>query len=72
MVCYLVSIRGLEDGEEMTIIEFVSAIIGIDIMQYPEHLHLVIGISGAILIILFSTVVTLFGIIGGTLAPKRY
>lgn len=66
---YLIS---LEDGEKMTIIEFVAAIIGIDLVQHPELLHIVLGIAGAILIILFSTIVTLLGIIGGTFAPKRY
>lgn len=56
----------------MTIINFVTSIIGIDLEIYPELMTVAVGISGAILIILFSTIITLFGVVGGTFAPKRY
>lgn len=56
----------------MSMIDFVTTIIGIDPNEYPEFMHIFVGIAGALFIILFSTIVTLIGIVGGTFSPKKY
>ena len=55
----------------MKIYEWVSYMIGLDLSFYPDYDYLVVGVSCALLIILFSSVFTLLLSIGGILSGRR-
>lgn len=60
------------DAKEMSIIEFVNTMIGLDLLEMEEYKHIVVAVASCILIIMFSTVFTLLHVIGGLFAPRRY
>lgn len=56
----------------MSIFNWVSQMLGIDVATQSQYEYLVVAISGAILIILFSAIYTLLLTLGGLVSPRRH
>lgn len=62
---------GLEGSKEMSIMDFVCTILGVDLTLYPELHFYVFAISSVLLIIMFSSLYALLFFIGGLSSGKR-
>lgn len=71
MVLGLDMFNRLEGSEEMSLMDFVCTILGVDLTLNPELHFYVFAISAVLLIILFSSLYSLLFFIGGISSGKR-